>query len=43
MNDPKYRQQGLPITSSRIESTEKLLKHHGKGTEKFCSKSGSEA
>ena len=27
MNFPEYRQQGLPITSSQIESTVKLIKH----------------
>lgn len=43
MNYPEYRKQGLPITSSHIESTVKLLNHRVKGTEKFWSKSGAEA
>lgn len=43
MNYPQYRQQGLPITSSHIESTVKLLNHRVKGTEKFWSESGAEA
>ena len=43
MNYPKYRKQGLPITSSHIESTVKLLNHRVKGTEKFWSESGAEA
>ena len=40
---PKYRKQGLPVTSSHIESTVKLLNHRVKGTEKFWSESGAEA
>ena len=43
MNYSKYRQQGLPITSSHIESTVKLLNHRVKGTEKFWSESAAEA
>ena len=43
MNYPKYRKQGLPITSSHIESTVKLLNHRVKGTEKFWSESAAEA
>ena len=43
MNSPQYRQQGLPITSSHIESTVKLLNHRVKGSEKFWSESGAEA
>ena len=43
MNYPKYRKQGLPITSSHIESTVKLLNHRVKGTEKFWSELGAEA
>ena len=35
MNDPKYRQQGLPLTSSHIESTIKLINIRMKGSEKF--------
>jgi len=43
MNYPDYRKQGLPITSSHIESTVKLLNHRVKGTEKFWSERGAEA
>lgn len=43
MNYPAYRKQGLPITSSHIESTVKLLNHRVKGTEKFWSEFGAEA
>lgn len=43
MNYPEYRKQGLPITSSHIESTVKLLNHRVKGTEKFWSPAGAEA
>ncbi|MCE9525353.1 MAG: hypothetical protein K8R36_04795 [Planctomycetales bacterium] len=43
MNYPEYRQQGLPITSSHIESTVKLLNHRVKGSEKFWSERGAEA
>ena len=43
MNYPQYRRQGLPITSSHIESTNKLLNHRVKGTEKFWSSRGAEA
>jgi len=43
MNYPEYRRQGLPITSSHIESTNKLLNHRVKGTEKFWSPRGAEA
>ena len=35
MNYPKYRQQGLPLTSSHIESTIKLINIRMKGSEKF--------
>lgn len=42
LNYPTYRQQGLPITSSHIESTVKQLNRRIKGTEKFWSK-GAEA
>ena len=42
MNYPAYRQQGLPITSSHIESTVKQLNRRIKGTEKFWS-AGAEA
>lgn len=43
MDYPEYRRQGLPITSSHIESTNKLLNHRVKGTEKFWSRRGAEA
>ena len=43
MNYPEYGRQGLPITSSHIESTNKLLNHRVKGTEKFWSRRGAEA
>ena len=43
MNYPKYRREGLPITSSHIESTNKQLNHRVKGTEKFWSRRGAEA
>lgn len=43
MNYPEYRRRGLPITSSHIESTVKLLNHRVKGTEKFWSEAGAEA
>jgi hypothetical protein len=35
MNYPEYRRQGLPITSSHIESTIKQLNRRMKGSEKF--------
>lgn len=38
-----YRRQGLPMTSSHIESTVKLFNRRVKGTEKFWSESGAEA
>ena len=37
MQYPKYRQQGLPLTSSPIESTVKQINRRIKGTEKFWS------
>lgn len=43
MNYPEYRKQGLPITSSHVESTVKLLNRRVKGTEKFWSEDGAEA
>lgn len=43
MQYAKYRQQGLPITSSHIESTIKQINQRVKGTEKFWSESGAEA
>lgn len=35
MNYPQYRRQGLPLTSSHIESAIKQINHRVKGTEKF--------
>jgi hypothetical protein len=35
MNYPEYRQQGLPLTSSHIESPIKLINIRMKGSEKF--------
>ena len=37
MNYPEYRKQGLPVTSSPIESTIKQINRRIKGTEKFWS------
>jgi hypothetical protein len=35
MNYPEYRRQGLPLTSSHIESTIKQINRRVKGSEKF--------
>jgi hypothetical protein len=43
MSYPAYRQAGLPITSSPIESTVKQINQRVKGSEKFWSASGGEA
>ncbi len=43
MNYAAYRQAGLPITSSPIESTVKQINQRLKGSEKFWSASGGEA
>lgn len=43
MNYPEYRRQGLPITTSMIESTVKQINYRVKGTEKFWSEKGAEA
>ena len=43
MNYPEYRRQGLPITTSLIESTVKQINSRVKGTEKFWSREGAEA
>jgi hypothetical protein len=43
MRYDEYRQQGLPITSSHIESAVKQINQRVKGTEKFWSEDGSEA
>jgi hypothetical protein len=37
-----YRQQGLPITSSYVESTIKQINYRVKGTEKFWNEAGAE-
>jgi hypothetical protein len=42
MNYAEYRRQGLPITSSLMESTVKQVGRRVKGTEKFWSEAGSE-
>src|SRR5205807_8312813 len=39
----EYRQQGLPITSSYVESAVKQCKARVKGTEKFWGEEGAEA
>ncbi len=43
MNYPEYRRLGLPLTSSHIESTIKQINRRVKGSEKYWSKSTSEA
>jgi hypothetical protein len=40
---PQYRQQGLPLTSSHMESTVKQLNQRIKGTEKFWRRDSGEA
>ena len=42
MRYDEYRQQGLPVTSSHIESVVKQINQRVKGTEKFWSEDGSE-
>lgn len=42
MKYDQYRQQGLPITSSHIESTIKQINRRVKGTEKFWNRFGAE-
>jgi len=42
MNHAEYRRQGLPITSSLMESTVKQVGRRVKGTEKFWSEAGSD-
>ena len=37
MDYPEYRKQGLPITSTYVESTVKQINRRMKGTEKFWS------
>ena len=43
MNYPSYRQAGLPVTSSHIESAVKQIGRRVKGSEKFWTKGGAEA
>jgi len=43
MNYPQYRQQGLPLTSSHIESTIKQINQRIKGSEKFWRRESAEA
>lgn len=43
MNYPEYRRQGLPITSSQIESTIKQINTRVKGTEKFWQRNSGDA
>jgi hypothetical protein len=43
MDYASYRRDGLPITSSHVESTVKLIGRRVKGTEKFWSEEGAEA
>ncbi len=43
MHYDQYRREGLPITSSHIESTIKQINRRVKGTEKFWSDGGAEA
>ena len=43
MRYDEYRRQGLPITSSHIESTIKQINRRVKGSEKFWSSGGAEA
>src|SRR5262249_50875624 len=43
MDYPRYRQQGLPWTSSHVESTVKLFNRRVKGSEKFWGDVGAEA
>jgi hypothetical protein len=43
MHYDAYRRQGLPITSSHVESVVKQINQRVKGTEKFWSEDGSEA
>lgn len=43
MNYPEYRRQGLPLTSSHIESTIKQINRRVKGSEKFWRPESAEA
>ncbi len=42
MQYARYRQEGLPLTSSHVESTIKLMNQRVKGTEKLWSEAGAE-
>jgi len=43
MDYPRYRRQGLPWTSSHVESTVKLFNKRVKGSEKFWGQAGAES
>jgi hypothetical protein len=43
MRYDEYRQQGLPLMSSHVESTVKQINYRVKGTEKFWTEQGAEA
>ena len=43
MKYPEYRRQGLPVTSSHIESAVKQINQRVKGSEKFWTSAGGEA
>ena len=43
MDYPSYRRQGLPWTTSHVESTVKVFNRRVKGSEKFWSEAGAEA
>ena len=43
MRYPEYRRQGLPITSSYVESAVKQINYRVKGTEKFWTEEGVES
>jgi len=43
MDYPRYRREGLPWTSSHVESTVKLFNRRVKGSEKFWGETGAEA
>lgn len=43
MNYPKYRREGLPVTSAAVESLVKQFNQRVKGTEKFWLRGGAEA
>ena len=43
MDYPRYRREGLPWTTSHVESTVKIFNRRVKGSEKFWGDAGSEA